>query len=61
MDKRGPLIAVFGLVLVLISLSIAVSVVPSNLSGTNDMMAYLLFEEMFDEITTEILIEAGDA
>ena len=60
MDKRGPIITISGLVLVLVSLSIAISVVPSNLSGTN-MMVSSLFEEMFDEITNEILIEAGDS
>ena len=61
MYKRGPIIAISGLVLVLVSLSIAISVVPSNLTGSSDMMVSSLFEEMFDEITNDILIEAGDS
>ena len=61
MDKRGPIIAISGIVLVLVSISIAMSVVPSNLTGSSDIMMSSLFEEMFDEITNEILIEAGDS
>ncbi|MFQ5497277.1 MAG: hypothetical protein ACE5DU_05260 [Nitrosopumilus sp.] len=60
MYKRGPIIAISGLVLVLVSLSIAMSVVPSDLGGSDNMVISSLFEEMFDKITNEILIKSGD-
>ncbi len=60
MNKRGLIILVVGLVLVGISLSIAVSIVPSDISGPNDLSMATLFEEMFDEITDEIQIMPGE-
>ena len=60
MNKRGLIITIAGLVLVGISLSIAMSIVPSDISGTNDLSMATLFEGMFDEITDEIQIMPGE-
>ena len=60
MNKRGLIITIVGLVLIGISLSIAMSIVPSNVSGPNDLSMATLFEGMFDEITNEIQIMPGE-
>ncbi len=56
MKKRGPVTIVSGIVLVIISLSITISIVPTNVSGPGNFFASSLFEEMFDEISNEIQI-----
>lgn len=61
MKKRGPIIAVSGIVLVIISLSIATSAIPTNVTGPGDFFVSSLFEEMFDEISNEIQIMPGDS
>ena len=48
------------MVLVLVSISIAMSIVPSSLTGTGDVVVSSLFEEMFNEITNEVQIEPDD-
>ena len=58
--KRGPIISIIGLVLVIVSLSIASSIVPSDISEINNFSTSL-FEEMFNEITNEIQIMPGDS
>jgi len=60
MNKRGLIITIVGLVLIGISLSIAMSIVPSNVSGPNDLSMATMFEGMFDEITNEIQIMPGE-
>jgi len=60
MNKRGLIIIIVGLVLIGISLSIAMSIVPSNVSGPNDLSMATLFEGVFDEITNEIEIMPGE-
>jgi len=60
MKKRGLVITIVGLVLVGISLSIAVSTIPSNISDPNDFSMAIMFEGMFDEITNEIQIMPGE-
>ena len=60
MKKRGLFITIIGLVLIGISLSIATSIIPSTISGPNDLSMAAMFEEMFDEITTEIQIMPGE-
>jgi len=50
-----------GLVLVGVSLSIAVSIIPSDVTGPNDLSMSVLFEGMFDEISNETLIMPGDS
>ena len=58
--KRGPIISIFGLILVIISLSIASSIVPNNISEINSF-SDSLFEGMFDEISDETQIMSGDS
>ncbi|MBT8173821.1 MAG: hypothetical protein KJN83_07200 [Nitrosopumilus sp.] len=60
MKKRGPIISIIGLGLIIISLSVASSIVPNNISEINNF-SNSLFEEMFDEITDEIQIMPGDS
>ncbi|ABX12400.1 hypothetical protein [Nitrosopumilus maritimus] len=61
MKKRGPIIAISGIVLVIISLSIAASAIPTNVTGPGDFFVSSLFEEMFDEISNEIHIMPQDS
>ena len=58
--KRGPIISIIGLILVAISLSIASSIVPNNISEINNF-SDLLFEGMFDEVSNEIQILPDDS
>jgi len=60
MNKRGPIITIIGIVLVIISLSIAVSVVPSNIAGSGDLHVSSLLEGMFSFVSDEIQIVPGD-
>ena len=61
MKKRGLVITIIGFVLIGISLSIAVSAVPSNITGPNDLSMAAMFEGMFDKITNEIQIMPDDS
>ena len=61
MNKRGLIIFVFGLILVIVSFFIAVSVIPSDVSESNNLPMSILFEEMFDEVSDEVLIMPGDS
>lgn len=56
MKKRGPIITISGIIFVIISLSIAASAIPTNVTGPGDFFVSSLFEEMFDEISNEIQI-----
>ena len=56
MKKLGPIIIISGIVLVIISLSIAASAIPTNITGPSDFFVSSLFEDMFDEISDEIQI-----
>ena len=49
------------MVLVVISLSIATFVIPTNVTGPGDFFVSSLFEEMFDEISNEIHIMPEDS
>ncbi len=60
MNKRGLIVTIVGLVLIGTSLSIAISVVPSNISDLSDLSMATLFEGVFDEITNEIQILPGE-
>ena len=60
MNKRGPIITIIGIVLVIISLSIAVSVVPSSIAGTGDLYVSSLLEGMFSFVSDEIQIMPGN-
>ncbi len=61
MKKRGPIIAISGMIMVVISLLIATSAIPTNVTGPGDLFVSSLFEEMFDEISAEIKIMSGDS
>ena len=60
MKKRGLIITFVGLILIGISISITMSIVPSNVTGPNDLSMAALFDGMFDEITNEITIVPGE-
>jgi len=60
MKKRGLIISALGLILIGISISITFSIVPSNVTGPNDLSMATLFDGIFDEITNEITIEPGE-
>lgn len=60
MIKRGPIIAISGIVLILVSLSVAVTLVPSNVTGTGNFYMSNLFEGMFNEISNEMEIMSKD-
>ena len=59
-NKRGPIVSVVGLSLVIISLSIASYIVPSNISEIN-RFSDSLFEGMFNQISDQIQILPGDS
>ncbi|MCV0391767.1 MAG: hypothetical protein K5790_00555 [Nitrosopumilus sp.] len=59
MKKRGPIIAIVGVIMVMASLSIAMSIVPSTMIDSNSLQASSLFEGMFDEVSNEIQIMPG--
>jgi len=61
MNKRGPIITISGMVLVIVSLLIATSAIPTNVTGPGDFFVSSLFEEMFDDISDEIQIMPGDS
>ena len=61
MNKRGPIIAILGIIIVVVSLSIAVSIVPSGITSPNDFSVPSLFEGLFDDVSSEILILSGDS
>ncbi|MHA7734463.1 hypothetical protein [Nitrosopumilus sp. S6] len=61
MKKRGPVITIIGVILVIISLSIAVSAIPTSVPGSGDLFVSSLFEDMFDEISDETQIMPDDS
>ncbi len=62
MKKRGPIIGIFGLILVIVSLAIMVSVFPtSNITDRNDFYIPSMFEGMFNQISDDIQILPGES
>ena len=61
MKKRGFVITIIGLLLIGISLTIASSAVPSNITGPDDLSMANMFEGLFDNVTNEIEIMPGDS
>lgn len=60
MKKRGPIIGISGLVLVIVSLLIIVSVFPtSSFTSNDDFYAPSMFEGMFNQISEKISISPG--
>lgn len=57
MKKRGPIVGIFGLILVTSSLLIMVSVFPaSGITGRDDFYIPSMFEGMFNQISDDIQI-----
>ncbi len=61
MNKRGLIITIVGLVLVGVSLTVASSTIPSNVTGPNDLSMVAMFDGMFDEVTDELQIVPGES
>ena len=60
MNKRGPLVSFFGFSLILISLILAVSSVPSELPKSESFLISSLFEDMFDHVSEPFKIVPGN-
>ena len=60
MKKYGPIIALVGFSLILISLLIAISSVPSDISEDETFLVSSLFEGMFDDVSETFQIVPGD-
>ena len=61
MNKRGLIITIVGLVLIGVSLTIASSAIPSDITGPNDLSMAAMFDGMFDEVTDELQIVPGES
>ncbi len=61
MNKSGLIITIVGLVLVGVSLTVASSAIPSNVTGPNDLSMVAMFDGMFDEVTDELQIVPGES
>ena len=60
MKKRGPIIGICGISLIIISISIMVSVFPDNITDRGDFFTSM-FEGMFDQISDNIQILPGES
>jgi len=61
MKKRGPIIGVFGLILIIASISIMVYVFPSsNVTDRNNLYLPSMFEGMFNKVSDKIQILPGE-
>ena len=60
MNKRGPVIAFVGFSMIIISLLIAISAVPSNISESETFLVSSLFEGMFDSVSEPFQIMPGN-
>ena len=60
MKKYGPIIALAGFSLILISFLIAISSVPSDISQDETFLMSSLFEGMFDDVSETFQIMPGD-
>jgi len=60
MNKRGPLISFTGLFLIVVSLLVAISVVPSELPHSESFLISSLFEDVFDDVSEPFQIVPGN-
>ena len=60
MNKRGPVITFVGFNMIGISLIIAISAVPSNISESDTFLVSSLFEGMFDDVSEPFQIMPGN-
>ena len=62
MKKRGPIVGIFGLILIIGSLLIMVSVFPtSNITDRDDFYIPSMFEGMFNQLSDDIQILPGES
>jgi hypothetical protein len=60
MNKRGPVIAFVGFIMIFVSLIVAISAVPSNIPESDTLLISSLFEGMFDDISEPFQILPGN-
>ena len=60
MNKRGPIIAFVGFTMIFVSLIVAISVVPYDISESNTFLISSLFEGMFDNVSEPFQIMPGN-
>ena len=60
MNKRGPIIAFVGFTMIFVSLIVAISVVPSDISESDTFLISSLFEGMFDNVSEPLQIMPGN-
>jgi len=61
MNKKGIIISIIGVFLIMISLSIATLSIPSSISKSDTFSVPLLFEGMFDDVSNEVEIMPGNS
>ncbi|MFB5637027.1 MAG: hypothetical protein ACE5RF_01330 [Nitrosarchaeum sp.] len=62
MKKRGPIIGISGLILVIVSVLIIVSVFPtSNITNQNNFYVPSMFEGMFSQVSDDMQILPGES
>ncbi len=59
MKKRGPIIAIAGTIMVVVSMAVAYSIVPRIQSGFNGQDMFPTPESMFDNVTDKVTIDSG--
>jgi len=59
-NKRGPIIAFVGFTMIFVSLIVAISVVPSDISESDTFLISSLFEGMFDNLSEPFQIMPGN-
>ena len=60
MNKRGPVVTFVGFTIIFVSLIIAISAVPSNISEPDKFLVSSLFEGMFDDVSEPFQIMPGN-
>ena len=60
MNKRGPIIVFVGFTIIFVSLIVAISVVPSDISEFDTFLISSLFEGMFDNLSEPFQIMPGN-
>ena len=60
MNKRGPIIAFVGFTMIFVSLIVAISAVPSDISESDTFLISSLFEGMFDNVSEPFQIMPGN-
>ena len=60
MNQRGPIIAFVGFTMIFVSLIVAISVVPSDISESDTFLISSFFEGMFDNVSEPFQIMPGN-